>query len=190
VRKDSEEEYGYSKSTIQTMAAILFLLATLAPFMGSLLVSGGSISVQLSGMTWTLWIGRGVHFSWNVSYAILTVPLSSLKFAFVYWFYRAYKGEKSTSSAVNIGIVSELVIVILNISAWLYLSYGSFVVVFPVSLTLLTGILMFRLRPPKQTATWMTDEEGEEWWSGSGPAESYDAEPESAPPLEEDDVWP
>ena len=187
---DSVEEYGYSKTSIQTTAAVLFLLATFAPFMGSLLFSGGSISVQISGMTWTLWIGSGVHFSWNVFYAILTVPLSSLKFAFVYWFYRAYKGEKSTSSAVNIGIISELVIVILNISAWLYLSYGSFVVVFPVPLTLLVGLMLFRLIPPKQAAMWMTDEEGEKWWSGSGHAESDDAEPEPAPPLEEDDVWP
>lgn len=187
----SVEEYGYSRSSIQVMAATLFTLAFIAPFMGTFGVTGGSILVNLTGMTWNLSVGDRIHFTWNFSYVVLTVPLLLFKSPFIYWFYRVYKGEKNASSAVSLGIVSELVIVILNVPVWLiWLSSSYFAVLFPLPLTLVAGLIMLRLRPPKQTAKWMADEEGEEWWSGSDPATSHDDTPGEIQLPEDDEIWP
>lgn len=187
----SVEEYGHSKVSIQAMAAILFLITVVAPFMISFGTYDGVVQVTMAGMTWNFSLEESARFFWNPSFLIITLPLLSFKLAFVYWFYRVYKGEKRVSSAIRLGIVSELVILILVVPSWISsfrYSYSS--VTFPLPLTLVAGLIMLRSRPPKETAKWMMNEGEKEWWSSSTASSSHDAERERVPPSEDhDDTW-
>ena len=98
----------------------------------------------------------------NPSSGLLGIPLIVLRLLFVYQLYRVYINKTSRSSALIMGLLSELYLIFLNVPSYLVsIATGSIGGLFiPLPFLLLIGGLILWIVPPFIPSTpWQAEEE-------------------------------
>ncbi|MHA3963192.1 MAG: hypothetical protein AM325_006595 [Candidatus Thorarchaeota archaeon SMTZ1-45] len=149
---------NYQKRKTRVVAVSL-IIALFAP-VGITLISHpyGAFAANLIGVFWMVFIGTPIPVDGggmvpptvDPTAGIMVVPLIALRLLFVFLLYRAYNGQTSRRSAILLGVLSELYLVIINIPSYISsittLSIGGLYL--PLPILLLVGALMVWKFPP------------------------------------------
>jgi len=153
------------------ISGIALAIALLAP-VGMTLIEHpyGEFAAHLSGVLWTIFIGNVIPIgegggmvppTVNPSAGLLGLPLIALRLLFVYQLYRAYISKTSRSSALIVGVLSELYLVFVNLPSYLVSiatgSIGGLFIPFPF-LLLVGGLILWLVPPFVPSTPWQSGE--------------------------------
>ena len=164
------------------VTVITLIVALFAP-VGLTLFSHpyGDFAANLIGAFWVVFIGspvipinggEGIPPLLNPTAGIMALPLIALRLLFVFQIYRAYNNQTSRGSAIILGVLSELYLVVFNVPSYISLIMGLSIgeLYLPLPILLLVGALLLWIFPPFVPS--------KPW---EGPSESYKTSEPSMP---------
>jgi len=142
--------------------------------------TGMLLNLSLLFMLWTLPMSFGIYTTVGMLQSanpipnpfafIGNLPLTFLRFVFVYQMYRLYQGRTTRNRALLVGAVSELQMTIIGIFSVITPVFSLMSRYFiPVPILILVALIIMKVSRP----TWKQYEEDRSWWEHRFDEDSY-----------------